>query len=86
MAGMNGLEPDQAGWFKRIVYGIVRRKVGKRTGNARLIEPVKIAAHHTRLLRAFGQMEMGQEAARSIPAALKSLVDIKAAMLIGCPF
>jgi len=86
MARMNGIEPDQAGWFTRIVYWIVRRKVGKETGKARLVEHVKITAHHTRLLRAYGQMEMGQEAARSIPTQLKSLGSLKAAMQIGCPF
>ena len=86
MARMNGVEPDQAGWFNRLVYWFVRRKVGKLTGNARLVEPVKITAHHPRLLKAYGQMEMGQEAARSIPTPLKSLASIKAAMLIGCPF
>ena len=86
MARMNGVEPERAGWFTRIVYWIVRRKVGKETGQAKLVEHVKITAHHTRLLRAYGQMEMGQEAARSVPAALKSLVTLKAATLIGCPF
>ncbi len=86
MARMNGVEPNQAGWFTKLVYWIVRRKVGKQTGKARLVEHVKITAHHTRLLRAYGQMELGQEAASSIPAPLKFLGTIKAAMLIGCPF
>jgi len=83
---MNGVEPGKAGWFKRIVYWIVTRKVGKRTGTPRLIGPVKITAHHDRLFKAFGQMEMGQDAARSVSAPLKTLATIKAAMLIGCPF
>jgi 4-carboxymuconolactone decarboxylase len=68
------------------LYWFVRRGVGKVTGSQRLVEPVKITAHHPRLLRAYGQMEMGQDAARSVPAALKSLASIKAATLIGCPF
>jgi 4-carboxymuconolactone decarboxylase len=86
MARMRGVEPHEGGWFTRLVYWLVRRKVGKLTGQARLIEPIKIAAHHPRLLRALGQMEGGQEAARSVPAALKSLASIKAATLVGCPF
>ena len=86
MARMKGIEPHEAGWFTRLVYWVVRRKMGKLTGQKRLIEPIKVTAHHPRLLRAMGQMEMGQEAARSVPDQLKSLASIKAASLIGCPF
>jgi hypothetical protein len=31
-------------------------------------------------------MEMGQAAANSVPAGLKSLASIKAATLVGCPY
>jgi hypothetical protein len=47
---------------------------------------VKVTALHPRLLKAYGQMEMGQEAATSVPAPLKALAGIKAATLVGCPF
>jgi hypothetical protein len=60
--------------------------IGKITGSSRLVEPVKITAHHLRLLKAYGQMEMGQRAAASVPAHLKALAGIKAATMIGCPF
>jgi len=86
MARMNGLAPHQAGWYTRVVYWLVRRNVRKITGNSRLVEPVKITAHHRRLLTAYGQMEMGQGAAASVPAPLKALAGIKTATLIGCPF
>jgi hypothetical protein len=86
MARMNGVEPHQAGWFTRLVYWLVRRSIGKITGSRRLVEPVKITAHHPRLLKAYGQMERGQGAATSVPAPLKALAGIKAATLIGCPF
>jgi 4-carboxymuconolactone decarboxylase len=86
MARMNGVGPDQAGWYTRFVYWLVRRGIGKLTGSSRLIEPVKITAHHPRLLKAYGQMEMGQAAATSVPVTLKALAGIKAATLIGCPF
>ena len=80
MAHMKGVEPAEAGWYTRLVYWFVRRTIGKITGSRRLVEPVKITAHHPRLLKAYGQMEMGQGAAASVPALLK------AATLIGCPF
>jgi 4-carboxymuconolactone decarboxylase len=83
---MKGVEPAEAGWLTRLVYSFVRRKFGKLTGKHQLIEPVKVAAHYPRLLRAMGQMESGMEAARSVPAALKLLASLRAAMLIGCPF
>jgi 4-carboxymuconolactone decarboxylase len=86
MAHMKGVEPAEAGWFTRLIYWFVRRSIGKVTGKCRVIEPVKIAAHHPRLLRAIGQMDGGVEAARSLPAPLRRLTSLKAAMLIDCPF
>jgi hypothetical protein len=38
------------------------------------------------LLKALGQMETGQAAARSVPSPLKSLASIKAATLVGRPY
>jgi hypothetical protein len=86
MARMNGVEPGEGGWFIRFVYWIVKRTMNKLTGKPTIPEPVKITAHHPRLLKALGQMEGGQAAAKSVPASLKSLASIKAATLIGCPF
>lgn len=80
MARIRAVEPREAGLFTRLVYWMTRRKAG------RLVLPVRITAHHTRLLRAMGEMEMGQAAARSVDANLKALASIYAAVLIGCPF
>lgn len=86
MARIKGLEPHEAGFFTRLVYWFVRRSVGAVTGQSRLVEPAKIMAHHPRLLRACGDMERGQAAAKTVPSNLKTLASIKAAMLVGCPF
>ena len=80
MARIEGVERERAGWFVRFVYWMVRRKIG------RVVLPIKITAHHPRLLRSLGEMEAGQMAATSVDAALKSLASVKVAMLIGCPF
>jgi hypothetical protein len=80
MARISGVELEGAGLFVRFIYWMVRRKVG------RVVLPIKIAAHHPRLLRSVGEMEAGQMAAHSVDAALKSLVSLKVAMEIGCPF
>jgi len=80
MSRIQAVEPQQAGWFIRFVYWMTKRKLG------RVILPVKIAAHHPRLLRAIGAMESGQAAAQSLPMQIKALAEIKAATLVGCPF
>jgi len=76
MARIKGVEPADAGLMTRILYWFVRRKMSQLTGKPSVGEPIKITAHHSRLLRAMGQMEMGQEAAKSVPATLKNLASI----------
>ena len=80
MARILGVDSGQAGWLVRLVYFFTRRKLG------RVVLPIKINAHHPRLLRALVEMERGQMAAKSVDAALKSLASVKVGSLIGCPF
>jgi hypothetical protein len=80
MARIAGIEAEQANPFTRFVYWMTKRKIG------RVITPVKITAHQTRLLRAMGEMEMGQLAMHSVDETLKALAGIKVAKMIGCPF
>ena len=55
-------------------------------GLGRVITPIKVHAHHPRLLRGLAAMEMAQQAVSSVDDALKELVNIRVAMRIGCPF
>ncbi len=80
MARIEGVAGEKAGMFVRLVYFMTKRKIG------RVVTPVKITAHHPRLLRAYGHMEMGQEAASTVSLQLKTLAQVKVAMQIGCPF
>ncbi len=80
MARIPGVEPKEAGLFTRIAYFMTKRRLG------RVIMPIKINAHHPRLLRALAHMELGQEAAKTVSAQLKALAQVKVAMMIGCPF
>jgi hypothetical protein len=80
MARIEGVPKNQAGLLGRIAYFMTKRRLG------RVVTPVTIYAHHPRLLRAYAQMEMGQEAAGSVGERLKHLAMIKVARLIGCPF
>ena len=80
MARIRGVEPNEAGLFTRFLFWMIKRKVG------RLILASKITAHQPRLLRANGEMEMGQRAMKTVEAKLKMLAELKVATLIGCPF
>ncbi len=84
MARIGGVEPNQQGLlqglFTRIIYSMVKRKVG------RVVMPVKIAAHHAKLLWGYGQMEQSLFASKLVDAGLKNLAQLRVATLVGCPF
>ncbi len=68
------------GLFSRITYAMTKRKVG------RTVMPVKIAAHHPKLLWGYGQMEQSLFASKLVDAGLKNLAQLRVATLVGCPF
>ncbi len=80
MARIEGIPPGTGGPFVRLAYRMTRRRLGK------VVTPIRIVAHHPRLLRALAHMELGQEAANAVDPKLKALVQVKVATLIGCPF
>lgn len=84
MARIEGVHPGQQGLFQgmftRIVYSLTKRKVG------RVVMPVRIAAHHSKLLWGYGQMEQSLGASRLVEAGLKDLAQLRVATLVGCPF
>ncbi len=80
MARILGVEEDEANMLTRFAYGMVRRKVGK------VIMPMKVHAHHPKLFGGMAAMEMAQDKAHDVDTVVKSLVQIRVATLIGCPF
>ena len=84
MARIGGAEPNQQGlaqgFFTRVIYSMVKRKVG------RVVMPVKIAAHHAKLLWGYGQMEQSLLSSHLVDTALKNLAQLRIATLVGCPF
>lgn len=84
MARISGAEPGQqglvSGLFTRIAYAMTKRKVG------RVVKPVQLMAHHTRLLWGYAQMELSMGGSCLVDAALKDLAQLRAATLVGCPF
>ncbi len=84
MARIGGAERNQQGLlqglFTRIIYSMAKREVG------RVVMPVKIAAHHAKLLWGYGQMEQSLFASKLVDAGLKNLAQLRVATLVGCPF
>lgn len=78
MARIPGSAPK--GWYTWLVYRFLRKTFG------RVPEPVRIAAHHEQVFRGHVAMERAEQKAHSLPEALKSLVSIRVATRVGCPF
>lgn len=84
MARIVGADPSKQGLlhglFTRVIYSMAKRKVG------RLVMPVRIAAHHARLLWGYGQMEQSLFSSHLVDESLKNLGQLRVATLVGCPF
>ena len=84
MARISGAEPSKqgllGGLLTRIVYSMAKRKLG------RVVLPVQITAHHSKILWGYGQMEQALLSSRLLDAGLKDLGQLRVATLVGCPF
>ncbi len=67
--------------FLRIIYGMAKLRVKLRTPT-----PMKVQGHQPAVLLGYGLMEESLSRATSLPAALKTLCNLRAASLIGCRF
>ena len=63
----------------RIAFFMTRRRLG------RFVNPVRIYALPSRLLRGYAHMELAQDKARRVPATVKALAQIRVATRVGCP-
>ena len=84
MARISGADPGAksivGGLFVRGVYAAVKRRLGK------VVTPVRIVAHHSRILWGYVQMELAFQGSRQVEHSLKVLAEVRAATLIGCHF
>jgi hypothetical protein len=84
MARIPGASRHQGGLLRRlfvgIVYSLTHRKVG------RIVMPVQITAHHSKILWGYGQMEQSQVGSKRVDHKLKGLAELRVATLVGCPF
>lgn len=84
MARLRGAVPGSqgllGGLLTRVAYALTKCKVG------RVVMPVQIVAHHSKILWGQAQMEFSLDASRLVDAGLKNLAQLRVATLIGCPF
>jgi alkylhydroperoxidase family enzyme len=80
MSRLPGLAPADAGLLTRATYAYSRRQFG------RLPEPLAVTAHHSGILAGYCALELAADRAKRVPAHLKGLAEMKAAMLAGCEF
>ena len=64
----------------RLAFLISRLLYGK------VLQPLRVGAHDTRLLLAFGHMELAQQRARQMPREKKQLARMLAGIQVGCPW
>jgi alkylhydroperoxidase family enzyme len=76
---MAGVTDKEAGWIARLVFQGVRRRVG------RVTDTFRIAAHAPGLLLGWALHELAFERASTVDRRLRTLAQLKTAVLIGCP-
>ena len=77
---IEGLDARQAHWSLRPFYYLMRRMFG------RVLTPYTVYAHRPSMLWSFTILTLALDRSKVVEAKLKSLVSIRAAQMIGCPF
>jgi AhpD family alkylhydroperoxidase len=75
-----GLPEKDAGLLGRFAYRFSRRRFGE------VPEPVRVTAHHPKVLLGGGAMELALDRFDLVDARLKKLAEMKVALLVGCEF
>ena len=80
MARIDGLDPNQISWPMRLVFSRIRKIIGKD------LTPYKIQARVPRVfwISILTEMLLGQKA--RVSQRLRSLVQLRTAARVGCPF
>jgi AhpD family alkylhydroperoxidase len=77
-ARIAGVPDDTSNPVVRAAYRESRRRYGK------VMEPMRVFAHHPKLMAGYGAHEMAAERSDRVPKRLKHLAELRAAMLPGC--
>ena len=84
MARISGAPSNLGGPLRRLFVGLVYSLTRRRLG--RVIKPVQVTAHHSRIFWGYLQMEQSQMSAKLVDPKLKGLAELRVATLVGCPF
>ena len=79
MSRMVGVSDREATWVTRFIFRGIRRRVG------RLADTWRIAAYKPGLLLGWVLHELTLDRARGVDRRLRTLAQLKTAVLIGCP-
>ncbi len=74
------LEPSEAGFFTRLLFSALKRRLGK------VLTPSRVQAHRPGILWAATGMTVALEASKAVDTRVKRMVSLRAAQIIGCPF
>lgn len=80
MERVTGVSESKANWITKLLYRALEKRIGK------VPKSKTLAAHHTPTLLATSWMDQVCASARSVSPALKELVQLKVATMVGCPF
>lgn len=80
MTRIHGVPEKETGLIGRFAYRYSRRRFG------RVLEPVRVTAHHSSVLLGGGAMELALDRSDLVDARLKKLAEIKVALVVGCEF
>ena len=80
MDRVQGVSESQAPWLAKQIYRAVKKRLG------RVPKGKTLMAHHTPTLLATSWMDTICASARTVPAVLLELAQLKVAALVGCPF
>lgn len=79
MARMTGVSDREASWIARLILRGIRQRVGH------VADTWRIAAHRPGLLLGWALHEQSYERTRGLDRRLRTLAQLKVAVLIGCP-
>ena len=77
---IRGLERKETSWMVRWIYGVMERRFGK------VLTPYTVWAHRPGITLGLGLFMTAIENSKVVDPSIKSLVSLRAAQLIGCPF
>jgi len=80
MSRIKGISDREAGLIQSAFFRAAKARVGK------VPEPNRLMAHSSGVMWAAGLYEVASGRARTLPAGLKSLAELKVASLVGCVF